>query len=380
MVHRRPPVLSSSGLATLLGEIVPTRHVPLLVIRLPELERLAWREGRAAARRLERHARRAFAEVAAQVLRESDIVAHDPESEYFAVALAGATRAGGTLALPADCRATLIRMVGALESELRVPLESGWTVVSAVDDHDLAAELRTALERGARERERYDFFSTVGHELRTPLTSIRGYLETLIEESLDAPTARHFLEVARNETLRLSRLVEGMFDISLLDATAALGVRAALDAEATTSVGPALEAALASLAPRAREHCVSVAVENTPSAIVGIGYDRLVQVFVNVIVNAIEHGRRGGRIEISGRLLGTRCFEIDVDDDGPGISPSERDAIFGIGYRSRAAYAEGSGLGLALVRRLLDRAGGGVVALEAPLGGARIRIRLPLRN
>ena len=380
MLARRPAVLSSAALASLLCELVPTRHVPLLVIRLPELERLAWREGRAAARRLERHARRAFSEVAAQVLRESDVVAHDPESEYFAVALAGATRAGGMLALPADCRATLIRMVGALESELRVPLESGWTVVSSVDEHDLGSELRAALERGARERERYDFFSTVGHELRTPLTSIRGYLETLIEERLDAATSRRFLEIARNETLRLSRLVDGMFDISLLDASAALGVRAALDADATTSVGPALEAALASLEPRAREHGVTIAVEDTPSAIVGIGYDRLVQIFVNVLVNAIEHGRRGGRIEICGRLVGTRCFEIDVDDDGPGISPNERDAIFEIGYRSRAAYAEGSGLGLALVRRLLDRAGGGVVALEAPLGGARIRIRLPLRS
>jgi len=60
-------------------------------------------------------------------------------------------------------------------------------------------------------------FDRIGHELRTPLTSIRGYLETLLDEDLDPTVARRFLEVARNEAMRLGRLVDGMFDISVLD-------------------------------------------------------------------------------------------------------------------------------------------------------------------
>ncbi len=98
--------------------------------------------------------------------------------------------------------------------------------------------LERALLRGAQERERYAFFSALGHELRTPLSSIRGYLETLLDDDVDARTRRRFVRIAYNESLRLSRLVDGMFEISLLDLHATLR-----RPSGSGSLGLALEAA-----------------------------------------------------------------------------------------------------------------------------------------
>src|SRR5581483_10559527 len=115
------------------------------------------------------------------------------------IVLAGA-RDGEPLALPAGCRSTLSRVASALEAELAIPLQTGWTVLRSerCSPLGLRPQLEAALERGARERERYDFFSTVGHELRTPLSSVRGYLETVLEGGLDDATAQRFLQVARD--------------------------------------------------------------------------------------------------------------------------------------------------------------------------------------
>ncbi|MFN2450382.1 MAG: histidine kinase dimerization/phospho-acceptor domain-containing protein, partial [Candidatus Baltobacteraceae bacterium] len=102
-----------------------------------------------------------------------------------------------------------------------VRIETGWSLCAPSRDRpEFEQDIALALERGARERERYEFFAAVGHELRTPLTSIRGYLETLLDEPVDAPTSRRFLETARREALRMGRLLEGMFEFSLLDLSA----------------------------------------------------------------------------------------------------------------------------------------------------------------
>ena len=364
-------VLTSGALAERLAKLARAQHVPFLVLRLGELERIAWRRGREAALDIERKARKVFARHAAQRLRRIDLVAHDAQSEVFSIALA-AGRSQGAIALPADCRATLVRTAAALESELGLPFEGGWTVVSATGARaGLRAEVQGALERGARERERYDFFSTVGHELRSPLSAVRGYLDTVLESELDPEAARRFISIARGETLRLTRLVEGMFEISLLDLPAT-----GAPAPARSSAREALQAALDALAPRARSSGTTIAPGTIPPTIVAIAGDPLVQILINVVGNAIEHGRPGGCVEIAARA-GGRWFEFVVDDDGPGIAPEERDAVFGLGVRGKAPRGPGSGLGLALVRRFVDRAGGSVSLGRSSLGGVRVTLRLP---
>ncbi len=361
-------LLSGERFCARLAPVLARRHVPLLVVRLTQLERVAWRDGRASARRLERHAREAFVSSVATRMRKSDLVGHDRHSEFFAIALT-ARRRQHNAPLPAECRSALARAAESLRAA-SIEFETGWTMMRA--PHDLRGELFAALQRGERERQRLDFFSPIAHEMRTPLTAIRGYLETLLDESPDAATARRFLETARNEAMRLGRLIDGMFAVSLLD----LDYGAPARRNPGTHPRPALDHAIAALAPRIRERGARIECFSLPAVPVRATFDHLVQVFVNVVGNAIEHGASGGRVAIAGMLQG-RALEITIDDDGPGIRPEERDAVFELGYRSpAAAKSAGTGLGLAVVRELLERSCGGITATGSPLGGARFVIRL----
>ncbi len=347
--------------------------VPLLVVRLRDLERIAWREGRAAARNVERRSLRSFLATASRTLRSTDILAHNDESEDFLAALVSPNRQTGSVATPTDCRATLARLASAMELAGGMFVETGWTVLyGAPSDARLTNAIETALERGARERERYAFFSTIGHELRTPLTSIRGYIETLLEENLDAATTRRFLEVARLEATRMSRLVDGMFDISMLDLRSEPGYVESCELSST------IASALNVLQPAAAERGTNITHHAAARYEVAIGCDRLMQIVINIIENAIKHGLEGGRVYVSIAPLDPRYVEVRVDDDGPGVPVDERDIVFTLARRGAHTRARGSGLGLAVVRLMLERIGGEVDVTNSLMGGAQFRIRLPL--
>jgi signal transduction histidine kinase len=340
----------------------------LLVVRLPALERTAWREGRRKARTLEKRATSAFALAAARVLRADDVIAHDAGSDVFLAALTAPTRGDGS-AIAIDARSALARISASLESATRLDVDAGWTTLTHQQRSDLDEAVMRALVRGAQERERYAFFSALGHELRTPLASIQGYLETVLDGGIDEPTRTRFLSIAHKESLRLSRLVEGMFEISLLDLHAAPSTRSrgALDA--------ALDAAVDACASNAAARSITLLRTPTVATMVAMDADRLTLVLINLIDNAIKHGRRGGRVAVAADLSDTDVARVTIDDDGHGVAPNDRERIFTLGARG-ATGAPGSGIGLALVRLMLERAGGRVDVGESPLGGARFRIHL----
>ncbi|HEY6235735.1 MAG TPA: histidine kinase dimerization/phospho-acceptor domain-containing protein, partial [Candidatus Elarobacter sp.] len=241
---------------------------PLLVVRLPELERVAWRRGLRAAHALERAAGAAFSTAVSRVLRADDLVAHDGGSDVFVVALVGPTRDGGATPAPVDVRSALARIAAAMEASIRLDVRTGWTTYDCkADTGAMDAVVERALVRGAQERERYAFFSSLGHELRTPLSSIRGYLETLLDEDVDLTTRERFVRIAYNESLRLSRLVEGMFEISLLD------LRSTAPLPTTGSLARALEAARDACAAGASARGVSIVFDDAPALRVAIDAD-----------------------------------------------------------------------------------------------------------
>jgi signal transduction histidine kinase len=344
---------------------------PVLVVRLPELERVAWRRGLRAARALERAATAAFSTAVSRVLRTDDLVAHDGGSDVFVAALIVPTRDGNVPA-PVDARSALARIAATMEAATRLEVRTGWTTYDRANDSGsgVDAVIERALERGAQERERYAFFSSLGHELRTPLSSIRGYLETLLADGIDAGTRERFVRIAYNESLRLSRLVEGMFEISLLD------LHAALPSPAIGSLAHALQAAHDACAANAAAHGVALAIEDAPALGIAIDGDRLTLVLVNLIDNAVKHGRPGGGVFVSVDLADRRFVRVSVDDDGPGIAAADRERVFVLGERG-ATSAEGTGIGLALVRLMIERAGGRVELEESPLGGARFVVTVP---
>lgn len=359
------------SLAERLIEVAGLREVPILAVRLPDLERTAWQRGRTAARRLERRAAASFTRTAAAVLRGADILAHDERSEIFLAALLDRAREGSSIPSPTDCRSALNRLAAALRNTTGLRVESGWTIVTSVEgDPYLSAAVERALERGARERERYDFFSAIGHELRTPLTSVRGYLETLLDGALDAATTRRFLEIAHAETLRLARLLDGMFEISLFD------MRALRRRGEECDVAHVIARTLDALGPRARARGVTARADPCELRAL-VGADQLMQMLVNLVENAIKHGRANGTVVIRAHAEDNRFAQICVDDDGPGVAPDERERIFALSQRGSTA-AEGSGIGLAFVRLMAERVGGDVGVEASPLGGARFALRLPL--
>jgi signal transduction histidine kinase len=344
---------------------------PVLVVRLPELERIAWRRGLRAARALERRAAAAFSTAVSRILRTDDLVAHDSGSDVFLAALVVPTRDGGAVAAAVDVRSALARIAAAMEASTRLDVRTGWTTFDrAADAGAMEALVERALVRGARERERYAFFSSLGHELRTPLASIRGYLETLLDGDVDAATRARFVRIAYNESLRLGRLVEGMFEISLLD------MRDTGRPVATGSLTAALAAAHDGCAATAASRRVSVEIADSPPVDIAIDTDQLTLVLVNLIDNAMKHGRSGGGVFVGVDVADRRFVRITVDDDGPGVASADRDRVFALGERATAA-ANGTGIGLALVRLMLERAGGRVALTDSPLGGARFSISVP---
>ena len=281
-------------------------------------------------------------------------------------------RAEGAPRGASDCRTALARLATAMEAQTGSPFETGWTfvpVTSAAVDFSRAVD--EALVRSARERLHLSFFATLAHELRTPLTSIRGYLETLIEDHLDRETTRRFLETARAEALRMSRLLDGLFDASSLDP------RIPAEEAQRADLQAALAASLNAVAPIAAARRTVISQLGCAARSVLLPPDELTQILINVLENAVKHGREAGRVYVASTQLENGELQIVVDDDGRGVPADERSEIFTPACRGSTSTASGSGLGLTVVRRLLERAGGSVKVEDSPLGGARFRLRVP---
>jgi two-component system phosphate regulon sensor histidine kinase PhoR len=266
-------------------------------------------------------------------------------------------------------------LIRRFEQATGLALEFGWTVVEPghVLDPSLREATVAALTRGRRERERFGFFAALGHEMRSPLTSISGYVQTLLERDLDRATTRAFLETAQLEALRLRRLVDGMYELSLMDLNEPLASGARCD------VQNAVERAADAIYPFASLRGTVVMICGRVKSTIPLAGERVVTLFNNVLENAVKHGRAAGRIEIRSMEEGG-SVEVFVDDDGEGVAESERTRIFDRGMRGSTAAAPGSGLGLALVHGILQRIGGDIGVSRSPLGGARFTIRIPLHG
>lgn len=371
-VRKRP--LRITALYAPVAEALAQGPVPLLVLRLPQFERIAWRDGKRAAKRLERATILAFEAATKSVLRAGDLTAHDPGCDRFVIAMTAPSRDFGVPST-AGCRAVLERVAVAMSLSSDLRIETGWTLVRQVRANEgLEREIEVALERGSRERERYEFFAAIGHELRTPLTSIRGYLETLLDGGVDPELARRFLETSRREALRMGRLLEGMFEFSLLDLSADALLNRSCD------VARQIELACEIVRPAAVSHSVTVERPSCAPAIVALEADACLQLLVNLLDNAIKYSGDGGRVRIAAHSNAGEII-VTVDDDGPGIAPPERDSIFGLRVRGADAAARpGTGIGLAIVKMIAERAGGFVRVTESPFGGARFEASLPTKE
>lgn len=214
------------------------------------------------------------------------------------------------------------------------------------------------------------FATSVSHEFKTPLTSIHGAVEILRDHFAGmSPAEREkFLAIIDGETGRLDRLVRRLLDLARAD-------NFIPGEESCDGV-----AVLESLADRCRSQgmMVVLACPETP-VLLGMGREAFESVAANLLENARQHGGEKVRIDLEARVMtegDDRLLELDVRDDGPGISAGNRDKVFRPFFTTARANG-GSGLGLAIVQALL-RAHGGTISLEPAEKGARFRVRVPL--
>ena len=244
------------------------------------------------------------------------------------------------------------------------------------DEWGLVMVLHDVTELRRLEDVRTEFVANVSHELRTPLTAIHGYLETLLEGALEEPEhARKFLEIVFRHTERLGRLISDLAELSNIE----LG-RITL-ALAPTPLGEVVDSVVAIIGPRAARGGVRLASAVPPGLVaVTADHDRLVQILINLVDNAVKYTARGGDVRIGASLIAGDRVEVTVTDTGIGIPRSDLPRITERFYRvdkARSRELGGTGLGLAIVRHLV-LAHGGELTIESELGqGTTVRFTLP---
>jgi signal transduction histidine kinase len=208
-----------------------------------------------------------------------------------------------------------------------------------------------------------EFVADASHQLRTPLTALRLRLENLARDV--APPGRAELNGAVAEVGRLASLVEALLALARADARREPAGRVDVDGVVRERVQ-----AWTALADERGLRLDAVLAE---AAAARTAEERLRQVLDNLLENALEASPEGGTITVETRLAAP-WVEVRVRDEGPGLTPEERERAFDRFWRSRDG--EGSGLGLAIVRRLVEQDGGGVRLLEAPGRGLEAVVSL----
>jgi two-component system phosphate regulon sensor histidine kinase PhoR len=225
------------------------------------------------------------------------------------------------------------------------------------------------------ERVRSEFVANVSHELRTPLTCIKGYLETLLDGALDDRAhARRFLEVAGTHAERLDRLIDDLLELSNIESGRVTLVPMRLDlGDVVTGVAAMFERRTAQN-HQTLEHAVP------PDLAVRADRDRLVQILVNLVDNAVKFTPEGGQVRIEAGPGPAGRVEVRVRDTGIGIPSTDLPRITERFYRAdktRSREVGGTGLGLAIVKHLVQ-AHGGELRIESALGhGTTVSFTLP---
>lgn len=291
---------------------------------------------------------------------------------------------GGVALRPlADLRAAAERVASTRDLATRLPYGDGPEEVDALA-HSLNAMLERLQRSTAQTEATLDasrrFAAEAGHELRTPLTSMSMNLEVLARSARLSAEDRHIISDVKREQGRLSALLEGLQRLARGDAADAVP-------RERLNLADVVDAAVANA--RAR-HPDSTITFTGPDEVVLDGWPDGLRLLVdNLLDNALRHGRPDGRVEVSLAVDGHACAPqradaprrpgmayLTVDDDGPGIAPDERHRVFQRFARGSGTQAPGSGLGLALVAQQAAVHGGDARIETAPLGGARVTVRL----
>lgn len=233
----------------------------------------------------------------------------------------------------------------------------------------------------ASDQARSQLVAEVSHELMTPMTAIRGHLETLAMDDVqvDAPTRKRFVSVMMKETERLQRLIGDLLDMARLEAGGG-----GLDLQ-TVHVEDLFDGVVAHHEHECQARAIQLTCSIAPGAEVLAGDSfRLGQAVDNLTANALRHTDNGGSIALKSELVrdeetGLASIQLTVTDSGEGIAADELPLIFDRFYKAksgRRGAANGSGLGLSIVKAIVERHGGKVWATSTLRQGTTIGLEI----
>jgi signal transduction histidine kinase len=234
-------------------------------------------------------------------------------------------------------------------------------------------EMATELSR--METMRQDFISNVSHEIQSPLTSIRGFAAALQDDSLSLESRRHYLNIIEAESRRLSGLSDNLLKLSALEAESFPFERKPyrLDKQ--------LQEMILASEPQWLGKDIEVEADLTETTVAAVK-DLLSQVWTNLLHNSIKFTPQGGRITVSLHSIDD-WIEVEVKDSGIGIAEEELPRIFERFYKvdkSRSVSSGGgSGLGLPLVKKIVELHEGSIHVTSRPGEGTAFIVRLPLQ-
>ena len=227
-------------------------------------------------------------------------------------------------------------------------------------------------------RLRRQLLVNIAHELRTPLAIIQGHLEGMIDGVIEP--SKEQLSSLHEEAVRLNRLIKDLRDLSLAE------VRQLAMEKLPTDMNQLVTRTVVMLRPLADEKQIQVGctlAENLPAVVADA--DRMSQVFYNILVNAIRYSPNGGKVEVTTALLegrGKNWLKVSIADHGQGIPPEDLPHVFDHFYRgdkSRDRKSGGSGIGLAIVKQLVESHGGEVTVESVEGAGSVFQVLLPVK-
>jgi two-component system, OmpR family, phosphate regulon sensor histidine kinase PhoR len=229
------------------------------------------------------------------------------------------------------------------------------------------------------EEMRADFVANASHELRTPLAALSGFIETLQGSARDDTKARErFLAIMQEQARRMARLIDDLLSLSRIELNAHRRPDTAVD------LAPIVRQVVDGLQTLARDRGVTINMDTAAALTVLGDRDELVRIFENLVENALKYGAPGKRVDIKFALAvaadGEPEAQVSVRDYGPGIAPEHLPRLTERFYRVdvRESRAQGgTGLGLALVKHILNRHRGRLSIESTPGAGATFIVHLP---
>ncbi|WNS44454.1 ATP-binding protein [Paenibacillus sp. MMS20-IR301] len=264
-----------------------------------------------------------------------------------------------------------------------------WSVHMAplyAEDHlrGAVAVLRDVTEEVRLEKMRRDFVANVSHEIRTPLSMMQGYSEALLDGMASSPEeSSELVQVIHDESLRMGRLVKDLLDLARMEAGHLDMMKVQVDA------GELLERVYRKFAVRAKEREILLELKKSGPELLlkSADEDKLEQVLTNLLDNAFRHTPAGKMISITAGsmiLEGRSYLEIEIRDQGVGITPEDLPYIFERFYKADKARVRGesggTGLGLAIVKNIVESHHGSIHASSKPGEGTAFILRLPVEK